>query len=1033
MYGSHLSLLRYWRNSLVDSDRIGAEISSEAEKISAEEFDAGMLASASMERLSERFEKTEAHTNEQRIAVLLCPLQLRAQVPHGRKSAEDHAVLWIPADLTPAGELHLKDEEYPWINRALLEPSFGKNAGFAIGRLENVEKFLLDNPPELACRDWKGLILYGRRMAEAIMEESPPEHTLQNKVFIMLDKSARQASISLVELFDDIIAKKSVNLLLEKYLSMSDAPTVAAMGLDETLDQASKHCGQMSAAFALAPSQREALHHFFTLGSGEVLAVNGPPGTGKTTLLHSVIASLWVEAALQMSEPPVILAVSANNQAVTNIIDSFGGVLKNDSGDPLAERWLPKVRSYGLYFPAAGRQKKAENRFQIASTSVQFPANTGFPGIVETREYLTKATDYFLQKCGQFCDPKPSTVDAACSTLHRKLKECVQTIRQNVEREKGIVSRRNQLLHNLEAVKNRFGVNVVGFEALPDALRNAEQEIEAQEASAQSRIGAVEKEIATLSAELERWYSLQEAWQRYQSAEPFWWKAFWFLPSVKRKQQAWRAAFLHFHGLGQVPGNVGYYISAGAQSALDGKAKGRAKRNLLVEKSQGLAAQKQELRTAREKVPKFLRDLEGANKTISDLSGFLENLDITLRREAFLLATHYWEGRWLAEVKRMHELNESGRMPTGQNKMKLKLKLYAMLTPCMVATLYMLPRVLSVSSPPGKQGIYPLYGFADLLIIDEAGQVSPDLVAPAFALAKRALVVGDRHQIEPVHKILKPVDIGNLVRHRVMSGIEDLDRGYDGLKAKGIAVSSGCAMTVAQRACRFQKFDQGGKPYPERGMFLSEHYRCRDTIIDYCNRLAYNGRLEPKRGPADLPGGLPPFGYFRVLGRSQRVGGSRHNAQEAEAILQWLLAQKDRLEGLYGRGEKRVFELVAIVTPFVAQEGLLVNKLKSPRYAPLRGDGEDEIITAGTVHALQGAERSVVVFSPVRTAEDGNPEKFFFNRNKNMLNVAVSRAKDSFLVFGDLKVFQAGSQELPSRLLGEYLFSDPQSDLLSWA
>lgn len=37
MYGSHLSLLRYWRNSLVDSDRIGAEISSEAEKISAEE------------------------------------------------------------------------------------------------------------------------------------------------------------------------------------------------------------------------------------------------------------------------------------------------------------------------------------------------------------------------------------------------------------------------------------------------------------------------------------------------------------------------------------------------------------------------------------------------------------------------------------------------------------------------------------------------------------------------------------------------------------------------------------------------------------------------------------------------------------------------------------------------------------------------------------------------------------------------------------------------------------------------------------
>lgn len=74
----------------------------------------------------------------------------------------------------------------------------------------------------------------------------------------------------------------------------------------------------------------------------------------------------------------------------------------------------------------------------------------------------------------------------------------------------------------------------------------------------------------------------------------------------------------------------------------------------------------------------------------------------------------------------------------------------------------------------------------------------------------------------------------------------------------------------------------------------------------------------------------------------------------------------------------------------------------------------------------------MVVFSPVCTAEDGSPADFFFNKNKNMLNVAVSRAKNSFLVFGDLNIFRTGDQGLPSRLLGEHLFLKPESDLTGW-
>lgn len=38
----------------------------------------------------------------------------------------------------------------------------------------------------------------------------------------------------------------------------------------------------------------------------------------------------------------------------------------------------------------------------------------------------------------------------------------------------------------------------------------------------------------------------------------------------------------------------------------------------------------------------------------------------------------------------------------------------------------------------------PLYDAIDLLIVDESGQVSPELAIPSFSLAKQAILVGRR-------------------------------------------------------------------------------------------------------------------------------------------------------------------------------------------------------------------------------------------------------------------------------------------------
>jgi hypothetical protein len=87
-------------------------------------------------------------------------------------------------------------------------------------------------------------------------------------------------------------------------------------------------------------------------------------------------------------------------------------------------------------------------------------------------------------------------------------------------------------------------------------------------------------------------------------------------------------------------------------------------------------------------------------------------------------------------------------------------------------------------------------------------------------------------------------------------------------------------------------------------------------------------------------------------------------------------------------------------------------------------------IVVGTVHSLQGAERDVVIFSPVYDVNAAH--SLFFDNDVNMLNVAVSRARNSFLVFGDMGIFRLdrGHGKAPSAILAKYLFADPSCTIV---
>jgi len=381
----------------------------------------------------------------------------------------------------------------------------------------------------------------------------------------------------------------------------------------------------------------------------------------------------------------------------------------------------------------------------------------------------------------------------------------------------------------------------------------------------------------------------------------------------------------------------------------------------------------------------------------------LENLDCTHRHTAFQLATHYWEGRWILSaetlLKRRTRKDRHDRLPLQRRDWQRR----AMITPCFVGTFATAPRFFGTLTDDNK----PLI---DLLIVDEASQVLPEEGAACFALADRALVVGDTKQLEPVRTIPEHLDIQNLKKFGLLKN--DSDEELEPLLRKGITSAHGSVMELAQNACLL--IDDN-----IIGAFLTEHRRCVPGVIAFCNKWSYRGRLKPLRLALTNPI-LPALGYAHIPGSSNLVGSSRENVFEAEVITKWLADNRRRIETAYGGQELQ--NLLAIITPFAAQKRRF-EKLLRQQYPQM---------TIGTVHGLQGAERAIVIFSPVY--DQFVKTDYFFDRDEKMLNVAVSRAQDSFLVFGDMAIFKTNSTDkfgapLASAMLASFLLADPNNEL----
>ena len=268
-------------------------------------------------------------------------------------------------------------------------------------------------------------------------------------------------------------------------------------------------------------------------------------------------------------------------------------------------------------------------------------------------------------------------------------------------------------------------------------------------------------------------------------------------------------------------------------------------------------------------------------------------------------------------------------------------------------------------------------GYYDLVVFDEASQCDIASALPLLYRAKSAVIIGDPQQLTHISRIQKQQDQQLLDRFDLVTDFVHW------------AYSSNSLYEMARAYASSEDI-----------VDLRDHHRSHADIINFSNKNFYDGRLRVATRYDALKTfkghkqGEPGVRWVDVKGRTIRPDtGSAVNRKEANAVvtvLKRLLLE----QGYLGS--------IGVVSPFRSQANL-IRELCAKNDA-LQRPLDDAGFLSDTVHRFQGDERDLIIFSPV--ISEGTPSQSlnFLKGNRNLFNVAITRARAMLLVVGDKTV-----------------------------
>lgn len=248
----------------------------------------------------------------------------------------------------------------------------------------------------------------------------------------------------------------------------------------------------------------------------------------------------------------------------------------------------------------------------------------------------------------------------------------------------------------------------------------------------------------------------------------------------------------------------------------------------------------------------------------------------------------------------------------------------------------------------------------DVLVVDEAGQMSLANVLAVAPSAKTLILIGDPQQLEQPTQGTHPDG----------TGVSALDHILDGHQ------------TIL----------------PEQGLFLETTWRLHPSICAFNSELFYENKLQSiedcKNHMITADGPIEGTGlrYVPII-HSGNTSASVEEAEAVKVLVEQILASNSHWTSREGKKAPITLEDMLIIAPYNAQVFEIQQRLPQARI--------------GTVDKFQGQEAPIAIYSMATSSHADAPRGMEFLYSANRLNVAASRAKCMAILVASPQVFEA--------------------------
>jgi len=267
----------------------------------------------------------------------------------------------------------------------------------------------------------------------------------------------------------------------------------------------------------------------------------------------------------------------------------------------------------------------------------------------------------------------------------------------------------------------------------------------------------------------------------------------------------------------------------------------------------------------------------------------------------------------------------------------------------------------------------------DLVIIDEASQVSIAQAFPALLRAKKVVIFGDKKQFSNV----KTAQARSDTNHEYLNRLKESFSAH--ISSEPARLVSLAKFNIKTSILEFFEFISN---YHAR---LLKHFRGYKELISYSNRHFYKNTLQVMKIRGKAIGDVI---RFTEIAKGEQSTPSNTNAAEAQRVMELLLDLKERGE----------FKSVGVITPHTNQQKLILQQVsKMPEADLFFNDLKLKIMTFDT---CQGEEREIIIYSMVANSDSDRLIHVFISDLSQVdieeegmvkaqrLNVGFSRAKE---------------------------------------